>query len=90
MNHLFHLLQDYQPQADDEDWYCATVVTKSGSSYRRPGAMMLVNPWGKSYGLVSGGDLPESIALSILSECHAAIFNPGAMGLKTSQLGLGA
>jgi len=41
-------------------------------------------------GLAIGGDLPESIALSILSECHAAIFNPGAMGLKTPQLSLEA
>jgi xanthine dehydrogenase accessory factor len=61
MNHLFHLLQEYQRQSDDEDWYCATVVTKSGSSYRRPGAMMLVNPWGKSYGLVSGGCLESDV-----------------------------
>ncbi|RLA42723.1 MAG: hypothetical protein DRR06_13785, partial [Gammaproteobacteria bacterium] len=37
-------------------------------------------------GLAIGGDLPESIALSILSECHAAILNPGAVGLKIPQL----
>ncbi len=41
-------------------------------------------------GLAIGGDLPESIALSILSECHAAIFNAGAVGLKTPQLSLEA
>ncbi|RLA41347.1 MAG: hypothetical protein DRR42_24770, partial [Gammaproteobacteria bacterium] len=61
MNHLFHLLQEHQGQSEDEDWYCATVVTKSGSSYRRPGAMMLINPWGKSYGLVSGGCLESDV-----------------------------
>ncbi|RLA44474.1 MAG: hypothetical protein DRR42_20445 [Gammaproteobacteria bacterium] len=61
MNHLFHLLQDYQSQSDDEDWYCGTVVTKSGSSYRRPGAMMLVSPLGKSHGMVSGGCLESDV-----------------------------
>ena len=41
-------------------------------------------------GLAIGGDLPESIALSILSECHTAIFHPGAGSLKAPQLSLGA
>ncbi len=41
-------------------------------------------------GLDIGGDLPESIALSILSECHAAIFDPGAVGLNALQLSLEA
>lgn len=61
MNHIFHLLRAYQEQSDDEDWYCAMVVTKSGSSYRRPGAMMLIHPLGKSYGLVSGGCLESDV-----------------------------
>ena len=37
------------------------MVTKSGSSYRWPGAMMMISPWGKSYGLVSGGCLESDV-----------------------------
>ena len=47
----------------DEGWTIATVVTKVQSSYRQPGAIMLVSPYGKTYGLVSGGCLEAEIAL---------------------------
>ena len=38
-------------------------------------------------GLALGGDLPESIALSVLAECHAKIF--GSSGLSLSELPFG-
>ena len=47
----------------DEGWTIAAVVTKEQSSYRQPGAIMLVSPYGKTYGLVSGGCLEADIAL---------------------------
>ena len=47
----------------DEGWTIATVVTKEQSSYRQPGAIMLVSPYGKTHGLVSGGCLEADIAL---------------------------
>lgn len=61
MNHIYYLLKEYLAQDAQEQWYCATVVDKSGSSYRWPGAMMLINPWGKTYGLVSGGCLESDV-----------------------------
>ncbi len=61
MNHLYHLLEQYLSQHSDEQWSCASVVTKSGSSYRWPGAMMMISPWGKGYGLVSGGCLESDV-----------------------------
>jgi len=66
MNHLYHLLDEYftlktSSNANDQQWTCATVVTKSGSGYRLPGAMMLISPWGRSYGLVSGGCLESDV-----------------------------
>ena len=33
-------------------------------------------------GLALGGDLPESIALSVLAECHAKIFGSSALSLS--------
>ena len=33
-------------------------------------------------GLALGGDLPESIALSVLAECHAKIFGSSALPLS--------
>lgn len=66
MNHLYHLLSQYSAQLEngtleEQQWSCATVVTRSGSSYRLPGAMMLINPLGQSYGLVSGGCLESDV-----------------------------
>lgn len=42
----------------------ATVASKYQSSYRQPGAMMFVDPDGKSFGLVSGGCLEANIRLN--------------------------
>jgi xanthine dehydrogenase accessory factor len=33
-------------------------------------------------GLALGGDLPESIALSVLAECHAKVFGSNALPLS--------
>lgn len=37
-------------------------------------------------GLALGGDLPESIALSVLAECHAKIFGSSALPLSALPL----
>ena len=49
-------MNDFEP-----DWCLATVVSKEGSSYRNPGAMMLVNPLGQASGMVSGGCLEMDV-----------------------------
>lgn len=69
MNHLYHLLEQYLSQCstqhfspyNEAQWSCASVVTRTGSSYRWPGAMMMISPWGQSYGLVSGGCLESDV-----------------------------
>jgi xanthine dehydrogenase accessory factor len=61
--HLFHLLRQLR-EDQSPDWVLATVVTKVQSSYRQPGAMMLVHPEGQSLGLVSGGCLEADIRLN--------------------------
>lgn len=57
------LLEHYLDHNNTLKWVLATVVNKEGSSYRSPGAMMLVNSLGQSYGLVSGGCLEANIVL---------------------------
>lgn len=44
----------------------ATVVKINGSSYRRPGARMLITPAGKTHGTISGGCLEEEVAQQAL------------------------
>lgn len=43
------------------DSVLATLVTVSGSSYRRPGARVLINPEGRRVGSISGGCLEEDV-----------------------------
>lgn len=61
-NHSHYaLLEHYLTDSSDVDWALATVVDKEGSSYRSPGAVMLVNNLGQFFGLVSGGCLEADI-----------------------------
>lgn len=59
----FSLLELYLSQADNFSWVIATIVNKAGSSYRSPGAIMLINSLGQTHGLVSGGCLEANIVL---------------------------
>lgn len=59
----YQLLRELRSTAS-EGWALATVVSKQRSSYRHPGAIMLVNPEGESLGLVSGGCLEADIRLN--------------------------
>ena len=49
-------------EAAGADYVLATVVAVEGSSYRRPGARMLLAPDGRRAGTVSGGCLEASVA----------------------------
>lgn len=61
-------MKDFQQilhQADrqrDNPWTLATLVATRGSTYRRPGARLLVAPDGTTTGVLSGGCLEEEIA----------------------------
>ena len=59
----FSLLEYYLNHNDKLNWVLVTIVSKEGSSYRSPGAIMLVNSLGQSHGLVSGGCLEANIVL---------------------------
>ena len=59
----YSLLEHYLNHSETLAWVLATIVNKEGSSYRSPGAFMLVNSLGQSYGLVSGGCLEANIIL---------------------------
>jgi xanthine dehydrogenase accessory factor len=59
----YSLLEHYLNHSEKLDWVIATIVNKAGSSYRSPGAIMLVNSLGQSLGLVSGGCLEANIVL---------------------------
>ncbi len=58
---ITNLLAHYFASPVDQHWVMAMVVTKEGSSYRSPGAFMLVNGLGQTFGLVSGGCLEADI-----------------------------
>jgi len=49
-------------EADGSDYVLATVVAVEGSSYRRPGALMLLTANGQRAGTVSGGCLEAQVA----------------------------
>jgi xanthine dehydrogenase accessory factor len=91
---LYHLLTQYCVSPVDEQWFAATVVSKEGSSYRKPGAMMLVNPLGKALGLVSGGCLEANIILQARQVEHLGcarlvIYDSREEGNVAAELGLG-
>lgn len=62
-NHIQQLLNTWHSQKDELQWVLATIIATDGSSYRKPGAMMMINSLGKYYGLLSGGCLESDIML---------------------------
>lgn len=65
-NHLQIILGHWlelSKQGDcSQQWVLATVIHVQGSSYRKPGAMMIVGSSGQRLGLISGGCLERDIA----------------------------
>ena len=60
-NRIEQLLAIWQGQKTAFAWVLATVIETQGSSYRKSGAMMLINSLGQYYGLLSGGCLEADI-----------------------------
>ena len=60
-NRIDQLLDHWYPQRDKLQWVLATIVATQGASYRKTGAMMLINSLGQHYGLLSGGCLEADI-----------------------------
>jgi len=62
-NRLDSLLSHWLNSKDQHQWVLATIIETDGSSYRKAGAMMMVNDLGRYYGLLSGGCLESDIML---------------------------
>ena len=60
-NHISKLLAHWASEKDSQQWVLATIIATAGSSYRKPGAMMMINELGQYYGLLSGGCLESDI-----------------------------
>ena len=60
VQHLVDLLDTWLPSYQ-EDWVLAVLTQVEGSSYRKPGAIMLFHPMGKSLGMLSGGCLEADL-----------------------------
>ena len=67
MKELRNILEEAQRLSDrGEDFAIATVVKIGGSTYRRPGARMLVRNDGTHIGTISGGCLEGEVAMQAL------------------------
>ena len=60
--HISQILNEWRKRPDLQ-WVLATLVKVEGSSYRKPGAMMLIDGLGHHYGMLSGGCLEADIVL---------------------------
>lgn len=62
-NRLNQLLKNWLACKDSQKWVLATIIETDGSSYRKAGAMMMINDLGQYFGLLSGGCLESDIML---------------------------
>jgi xanthine/CO dehydrogenase XdhC/CoxF family maturation factor len=60
-NRISQLLSHWSEDRDKHLWVLATIIQTDGSSYRKAGAMMLINDMGQYFGLLSGGCLESDI-----------------------------
>ena len=55
------LLEFFRQHRNEDALVLATIIATNGSTYRKPGAMMLVNRDGAFEGLISGGCLESDL-----------------------------
>ncbi|MEO9947352.1 XdhC family protein [Paraglaciecola sp.] len=60
-NRINQLLSYWSDKRDSQAWVLATIIETDGSSYRKAGAMMMINDLGQYFGLLSGGCLESDI-----------------------------
>lgn len=58
---LESLLTKWLPLKEEYEWALCTIIDVEGSSYRKPGAMIMVNSLGQIFGLLSGGCLEGNL-----------------------------
>ncbi len=93
MNELHAILEAYkEARISGENAVLATVVSVTGSAYRRPGARMLITDSGKTAGTISGGCLERDVierARSMMSATNASLIEYDTRGDEESVWGLG-
>ncbi|WP_249199441.1 XdhC family protein [Photobacterium sp. GJ3] len=62
-NSLRDILTQWNASRDNCEWVLCTIYEITGSSYRKPGAMMMISGRGQRLGLLSGGCLEADIQL---------------------------
>lgn len=60
-NRFQHIVQRWSLEKDACEWVLATIIETKGSAYRKAGARMMINSFGQSYGLLSGGCLESDL-----------------------------
>lgn len=60
-NRIEHIVAQWLPLKDQQQWVLGVVVAIKGSSYRKVGAMMLFGEMGQQWGLLSGGCLEADL-----------------------------
>ena len=87
MKEIQQILKKIDALAPDENAVLATVVDVKGSSYRLPGAKMLILENGEAYGTVSGGCLEADVlerAEKVLASGKAEMFTYDTTGSDDS------
>ncbi|MCJ8312302.1 MAG: XdhC family protein [Saccharospirillaceae bacterium] len=69
MNHIQQILQKWYSRRNECQWVLASITHVVGSSYRKPGAMMLMNQYGEKFGQLSGGCIENDL----LKQCHKVL-----------------
>lgn len=93
-NHPHSMLNAWYPRRDQEPWVLGSVTAVSGSSYRKPGAMMLFNGFGQMLGMLSGGCVEKSLfdqvkRVLVLGQPVSTRFDASARAQVAWQMGLG-
>jgi xanthine/CO dehydrogenase XdhC/CoxF family maturation factor len=87
MKELQEILRETDQLKPDEKAVLATVVSVEGSSYRLPGARMLITPEGQTFGTISGGCLESDVlerAKRVLATDKPSVFCYDTTGNETS------
>lgn len=93
-NHPHSMLNAWYPKRDQQPWVLGSVTAVQGSSYRKPGAMMLFNGLGQMLGMLSGGCVEKSLfeqvkRVLVLGQPVSTRFDATARAQVAWQMGLG-
>ena len=70
-NQLPHIIKHWFTQRDNYQWVLGSIYKTEGPTYRKAGAMMLLNDGGQKLGLLSGGCLESDIHKHAMHVIHS-------------------